>query len=206
MTLDEAFAATPIVAILRGVTPDDVIGVGEALVAAGIFVIEVPLNSPEPIESIRRLVDSLRGRAVCGAGTVLSEADVDAVADVGGEIVVTPNTDAAVIRRSLARGMVPMPGFATPTEALAAYAAGARRLKMFPAATYGPGHLRQLKAVLPKDASVLAVGGVKPEVMSEWYAAGADGFGLGGELYRPGQTPEETRIKAQAATAAARRV
>ena len=205
MTLDEALGRVPIVAILRGVTPDEVVEIGEALVAAGITVIEVPLNSPEPIESIRRLAEALRGRAVCGAGTVLSEADVDAVADVGGEIVVTPNTDAAVIRRSLARGMVPMPGFATPSEAFTAYVAGARRLKMFPAATYGPGHLRQLKAVLPKDASVLAVGGVKPEAMSEWYAAGAEGFGLGGELYRPGQSAEETRAKAAAAVEAARR-
>lgn len=202
MTLDEALAATPVVAILRGVTPDTVVGVGEALLAAGIAVIEVPLNSPEPIESIRRLAGALRGRAVCGAGTVLSEADVDAVADVGGEIIVTPNTDAGVIRRSLARGMVAMPGFATPTEAFTAYAAGARRLKLFPAATYGPGHLRQIKAVLPRDASVLAVGGVKPETMAEWIAAGIEGFGIGSELYRPGQSPDETSRKAQEVMAA----
>ena len=198
MTLDEALKAAPIVAILRGVTPDAVVGVAEALLEAGIAVIEVPLNSPEPIESIRRLVQALGDRAVCGAGTVLSEADVDAVADAGGRVIVTPNTDVAVIGRSIARGLTPMPGFATPSEAFTAYAAGARRLKLFPAVTYGPGHLRQIKAVLPRDASVLAVGGVTPESMGDWIAAGVEGFGIGSELYRSGQTAEDTRPKAAA--------
>lgn len=202
MKVEEALARTPVVAILRGVTPAEVVGVGEALVAAGIVIIEVPLNSPEPAESIRRLVQALGDRAVCGAGTVLSAADVDAVADVGGQVIVTPNTDAEVIRRTRARGLEPMPGFATPTEAFVAYAAGARRLKLFPAATYGPGHLRQIKAVLPSDASVLAVGGVKPETMGEWIAAGVEGFGIGGELYKPGQSVEETAAKAAAVMAA----
>ena len=202
MRVDEALARTPVVAILRGVTPAEVVGVGEALVAAGIVVIEVPLNSPEPIESIRRLAQALGERAVCGAGTVLSAADVDAVADVGGKVIVTPNTDAEVIRRTRARGLEPMPGFATPTEAFAAYAAGSRRLKLFPAATYGPGHLQQIKAVLPADVSVLAVGGVKPETMGEWIAAGVEGFGIGGELYKPGQRAAETAAKAAAVMAA----
>ena len=205
MNLDEALKAMPVVAILRGVTPDEVIGVAEALVEAGITVIEVPLNSPQPLDSITRLARDLGDRVICGAGTVLTTADVDAVAEAGGRIIVSPNTDAAVIRRARERGLEPMPGFATATEAFTAYQAGARRLKLFPAATYGPGHLRQLKAVLPKDSSVLAVGGVKPEAMAEWYAAGVDGFGLGGELYRPGQSADETRSKAQAAAAAARR-
>ena len=205
MNLDGALRAMPIVAIIRGVTPEEVIGVAEALLEAGITVVEVPLNSPEPIDSIARLARELGDRVVCGAGTVLSPEEVDAVADAGGRIIVSPNTDAGVIRRSIERGLEPMPGFATPTEAFVAYQAGARRLKLFPAATYGPGHLRQLKAVLPKDATVFAVGGVKPEAMAEWYAAGVDGFGLGGELYRPGQSVEETRAKARAAAESARR-
>jgi 2-dehydro-3-deoxyphosphogalactonate aldolase len=204
MTLDEALAAMPVVAILRGVTPDEVIGVAEALIEHGISVIEVPMNSPEPIESISRLARELGDRALCGAGTVLTVAEVEAVAAAGGRIIVSPNTEPLVIRHAVERGLVPMPGFATPSEAFTAYQAGARRLKLFPAVAYGPAYLRQLKAVLPKDASVLAVGGVKPESMAEWYAAGVEGFGLGGELYKPGQTPEETRTKAAAATSAAR--
>jgi 2-dehydro-3-deoxyphosphogalactonate aldolase len=205
MTLDEALAAMPVVAILRGVTPDEVIGVAEALVEHGITVIEVPMNSPQPVESIGRLARELGDRVICGAGTVLTVAEVEAVAAAGGQIIVSPNTDALVIRHSVERGLVPMPGFGTPSEAFTAYQAGARRLKLFPAVSYGPAYLRQLKAVLPKDASVLAVGGVKPESMGDWYAAGVEGFGLGGELYRPGQTPEETRTKAAAAAEAARR-
>jgi 2-dehydro-3-deoxyphosphogalactonate aldolase len=204
MTLDEALAAMPVVAILRGVTPDEVIGVAEALVEHGITVIEVPMNSPQPVESIGRLARELGDRVICGAGTVLTVAEVEAVAAAGGQIIVSPNTDALVIRHSVERGLVPMPGFGTPSEAFTAYQAGARRLKLFPAVSYGPAYLRQLKAVLPKDAGVLAVGGVKPESMADWYAAGVEGFGLGGELYRPGQTPEETRAKAAAAAEAAR--
>jgi 2-dehydro-3-deoxyphosphogalactonate aldolase len=205
MTLDEALKATPVVAILRGVRPDEVEGVAEALLEAGVAAIEVPLNSPEPLRSIERLARRFGDRAAVGGGTMLTPADVDAVADAGGRLMVSPNTDMAVIRRALERGLVPLPGFATPSEAFVAYAAGARRLKLFPAATYGPGHVRQLKAVLPKDASVLAVGGVKPEVMGEWLAAGVEGFGVGSDLYKPGQTVEETRARAAAFTAALRR-
>lgn len=205
MTLDEALAELPVVAILRGVTPDEVVGVGEALLDAGVKVIEVPLNSPEPVESIRRLVEALGERAVCGAGTVLTPADVEAVAAVGGRVIVTPNTDEAVIRRSLGLGLTPMPGFATATEAFQAYAAGARRLKLFPAASYGVGHLRQLRAVLPEDVSVLAVGGVRPDSMGEWLAAGVEGFGVGSELYKPGQSAEQTAVRARAVVDGLRR-
>jgi 2-dehydro-3-deoxyphosphogalactonate aldolase len=202
--LDEALEETPIVAIIRGVKPDEVLGIAEALYAAGVRVVEVPLNSPEPLHSIQRLAETYRGRMVCGAGTVLSVEDVQSVATAGGEIVVAPNTRADVIRRTLDSGMVPLPGFATPTEAFEAYAAGARRLKLFPAASFGPGHVRQLKAVLPKDASVLAVGGVGAEAMAEWRAAGASGFGIGGEIYRPGQTAEETLERARVLVQASR--
>jgi 2-dehydro-3-deoxyphosphogalactonate aldolase len=205
MKLDEALAAMPVVAILRGVTPDEVIGVAGALLEAGITVIEVPLNSPHPIDSIARLSRELGDRVICGAGTVLTPAEVEAVAAAGGQIIVAPNTDPLVIHRALERGLTPMPGFATPSEAFEAYKAGARRLKLFPAASYGPGHVRQLKAVLPKDSGVLAVGGVKPEAMGDWYAAGVDGFGVGGELYRPGQSVADTLEKARQIATAARR-
>lgn len=204
MTLEDALAQSPIVAIIRGVTPDEVVAQVDALCRAGVRVVEVPLNSPHPMRSIQLAAEAFRGRMVVGAGTVLTAAQVDEVADAGGRIAVAPNTDPAVIRRALERGLVPFPGFGTATEAFQAYAAGARRLKLFPASTYGPGHLKALMAVLPKDASVYAVGGAGPETMAEWRAAGARGFGLGSDLYRPGQSPEDTHDKAARAVAAAR--
>ena len=140
--LESWFAQMPVVAILRGVRPEQVVAIGEALYKAGIGIIEVPLNSPEPMESIKSLADALGDRCVIGAGTVLTEADAEGVAAAGGQIAVSPNTDPAVITRSLALGMVPMPGWATVTEALVAYQAGARYLKLFPAATYGPEHVK----------------------------------------------------------------
>lgn len=190
--------APPIVAILRGVKPDEVVGVAQALYDAGVRVIEVPLNSPEPLESIARLSRAFGDRCLCGAGTVLTPADVDAVRAAGGKLIVTPNTDPAVIARAVETGLVVMPGFATASEAFAALAAGARSLKLFPAATYGPGHLKALKSVLPSAVPVFAVGGVGPAELAPWLAAGADGFGIGGEIYRPGDTPEAVRRKAGA--------
>ena len=204
MTLDEALAEAPIVAIIRGVRPDEVLAIAEALHQGGVLVVEVPLNSPEPLTSIQRLAESYRGRMICGAGTVLSVEDVQGVATAGGEIVVSPNTRGDVIRLSRQLGMEPMPGFGTVTEAFDAYAAGARRLKLFPAVTYGPAHVKQLMAVLPKDASVLAVGGVGASAMAAWRAAGVAAFGIGGEIYRPGQPPEETFEKARTLVEAAR--
>ena len=204
MTLDEALAEAPIVAILRGVRPNEVEPVAEALHSAGVRVVEVPLNSPEPLESIRRLAEGFRGRLVCGAGTVLTPEEADAVADAGGEIMVSPNTRPAVIRRAVERGLAPMPGFATPSEAFEAYDAGARKLKLFPAVTYGSAFVRQIKAVLPKDASLYAVGGVGAAAMAEWRAAGVAGFGVGSEIYKPGQSPDETHAKAEALVRASR--
>jgi 2-dehydro-3-deoxyphosphogalactonate aldolase len=203
MTLEDALAECPIVAIVRGVRPDDVLDHAQALHAAGVRAVEVPLNSPDPIESIRRLAEAWGGRMAVGAGTVLAADRVEAVAGVGGKLIVAPNTDPAVIRRALDLALVPAPGFATASEAFAAYDAGARHLKLFPAATYGPGHLKQLKAVLPADAVVWAVGGVGPDTMADWWAAGARGFGLGGEIYRAGQTVAQTGEKAARAVAAA---
>ncbi|WP_372784756.1 2-dehydro-3-deoxy-6-phosphogalactonate aldolase [Phenylobacterium sp.] len=204
MTLDDALAECPVVAILRGVRPDEVLAHAEALFAAGVRGIEVPLNSPEPLESIARLAQDYGGRMAVGAGTVLSAERVDAVAQAGGRIIVAPNTAAEVIQRAVALGLDPAPGFATATEAFAALDAGARHLKLFPAVTYGPGHLKQLKAVLPPPAVVWAVGGVGPDSMAEWWAAGARAFGLGGEIYRAGQSLDETAAKAALVVAAAR--
>lgn len=203
MRLNEALAECPVVAILRGVRPDEVVAHAEALYAAGIRGLEVPLNSPDPLESIQRLSAAVGGRMAIGAGTVLRPQDVNAVQEAGGTIIVAPNTNVAVIRRALELGLDPAPGFATATEAFAAHEAGARHLKLFPAATYGPAHLRQLGAVLPPEAIVWAVGGVGSDSMAAWWAAGARAFGLGGEVYRPGQGAEDTAAKAAKVAAAA---
>ncbi len=188
MTWDDVLAALPLVAILRGVTPDEAVEIGEALVAAGFVCIEVPLNSPEPLESIRRLRAALGERALVGAGTVLSVGAVDAVAEAGGRIVVSPNADTAVIARTKALGMVSLPAFFTPTEAFAALDAGADGLKLFPAEAASPGVLKAMRAVLPPHVPVLAVGGIEPEGMAPWRAGGAAGFGIGGAIYAPGRS------------------
>ena len=204
MTLDDAIAACPIVAILRGVLPDEVASVGEALFQAGVRGVEVPLNSPNPFVSIRRLVDRLGQHMACGAGTVLSAADVNGAAEAGASFVVAPNTDGAVIRRAVALGLEPAPGFATASEAFQAIGAGARHLKLFPAVSYGPGHLRQLMAVLPPDLVVWAVGGVGAADLAPWWDAGARAFGIGSEIYRPGQSVAATSARAAALVQAAR--
>jgi len=204
MTLDEALAECPIVAIVRGIRPDEVLAHAEALYAAGVRGVEVPLNSPDPLESIRLLAQAWVGRMVVGAGTVLDVDGVDAVAKAGGSLIISPNTNPSVIRRAVGLGLDPAPGFATASEAFQALESGARHLKLFPAATYGPGHLRQLKAVLPPSAVVWAVGGAGPDNMADWWAAGARGFGLGGELYKAGQSVADTAAKATRAVSAAR--
>lgn len=200
MTIDDILAdgAPPVVAILRGVKPDEVVAIGEVLVDAGIRLIEVPLNSPDPIEGIRRLVDAMGGRALCGGGTVLNPAAVDAVAQVGGRLIVTPNTDASVIARAVALGLEPMPGFATPTEAFTAVAAGARRLKLFPATGFGTGYLKVIREVLPAGVRTWAVGGTGPTNLAEWLAAGAEGLGVGGSLYKAGDDAATVRARARA--------
>ena len=204
MTLEQAMAEAPVVAILRGLPPEQAAEMGEALYAAGIRIIEVPLNSPDPLRSIRTLADTLGDRAVVGAGTVLDAEAVARVADAGGRIIVSPNTDPAVIAAALARGLDPMPGFATPSDAFVALGAGAVYLKLFPASTYGVGHLKAVKEVLPASAILLPVGGVKPEVFAAWWDAGARGFGMGGDLYKAGRSIEETAARARAAIDAVR--
>ncbi len=188
MRIDDILAegTVPVVAILRGVKPDEVVAIGEALIAAGVRLIEVPLNSPDPIEGIRRLVDACGDRALCGAGTVLDVEAVEAVAGVGGRLIVTPNTDPAVIARAVALGLEPMPGFATPSEAFAAVKAGAKRLKLFPATGFGTGYLKAVHEVLPAGVKTWAVGGTGGENIREWLAAGCEGIGVGGVLYRAG--------------------
>jgi 2-dehydro-3-deoxyphosphogalactonate aldolase len=203
MKLDQALAACPVVAIIRGVRPDEAVAVAEALFAAGIRAVEVPLNSPEPLESIGRLAHAFAGRMLVGAGTVLRPDRVGKVAAAGALFSVSPNTSAEVITRALALGLEPVPGFGTATEAFQAIDAGARHLKLFPAATYGPAHVRQLNAVLPREATVLAVGGVGPDNFAAWWEAGARGFGLGSELYRAGMGIDEVSQRARRAVEAA---
>lgn len=195
-------ALPPIVAILRGVKPDEVVDIAAALVTAGVGAIEVPLNSPDPLESIRRLCDAFGDQVLCGAGTVLTPDAVDAVAEAGGKLIVTPNTDPTVIAHAAGRGLTVTPGFATPTEAFAAIKAGARALKLFPAGTFGPGHVKAVKDVLPRDVAVYAVGGVGTGNLDAWRAAGVDGIGVGGELYRPGDRPADVAERAARLTAA----
>jgi 2-dehydro-3-deoxyphosphogalactonate aldolase len=192
----------PIIAILRGVRPEEVVDVASALFDSGIQTIEVPLNSPDPLRSIKLLAGALGDRCVCGAGTVLSPADVEAVHANGGRLIVTPNTNPAVIEHAVALKLTVVPGFATPTEAFRAVQAGARTLKLFPASTYGPVHLKAMRDVLPKDLQIFAVGGVGAGNLTPWIEAGIDGIGVGGELYRPGHTPEDVARRAATLVAA----
>lgn len=196
------FAACPLIAIIRGVTPGEAEAVGEALFEAGIRIIEVPLNSPEPLKSIELLATKLGDRALVGAGTVLDPRQVDDVKAAGGRLIVSPNTDRAVIAASVDAGMTSCPGYFTPSEAFAAIAAGAHALKLFPAEAASPAYVRAQRAVLPRDVPILVVGSVKPELMAAWREAGADGFGLGSGVFRPGDTPAQVLAKARAYVAA----
>jgi 2-dehydro-3-deoxyphosphogalactonate aldolase len=191
-----------IIAILRGVRPEEVSAIAEALIEAGIDRIEVPLNSPDPLESVARLAVKFGRDATIGAGTVLSPADVDRVADAGGRLIVSPNADPAVIRRTRERGLLSYPGVFTATECFAAIAAGADALKFFPAFKLGTDGLTAISAVLPKGFPKFAVGGVDAPDFDAWRDAGADGFGLGSSLYRSGATTAEVGERAQAAVAA----
>ncbi|MGX7952903.1 2-dehydro-3-deoxy-6-phosphogalactonate aldolase [Tsuneonella sp. HG249] len=196
------FAACPLVAILRGIPPAECEEVGEALVETGIGIIEVPLNSPDPFESIAKLRARLGDRALVGAGTVLDPEQVARVAGAGGQIVVSPNVDQAVIRATVAAGLVSAPGYFTPTEAFAALEAGANALKLFPGEAAGPVVVKAQRAVLPRAALVIVVGGVTPQVMASYLDAGASGFGLGSGLYRPGDDAAAVRRQAMAYTRA----
>lgn len=196
--LKRRLAECPLVAIVRGITPGEAEAIGEAIFAAGIRIIEVPLNSPDPLSSIEKLARRFGEAALIGAGTVLDPADVDRVAEAGGRIIVSPSTFAPVIEASAAAGLVSLPGFFTPSEAFAALRSGATGLKLFPAEGAAPALVKALRAVVPREVPLLIVGGIGPGNMQPWTEAGADGFGLGSGLYRPGQTPDETVAKARA--------
>ena len=194
--------APPVLAILRGVAPGEVLEIGKALVEAGVRMIEVPLNSPDPFASIAALQREFGDRALLGAGTVLDFASADRLAATGARLLVAPNTDPAVIARGIELGLEVMPGFLTPSEALAAIAAGARKLKLFPASAQGPAYLIALREVLPPEVGIWAVGGVDVGNVREWLAAGAEGVALGSALYRPGSTAAAVREAAEQAIAA----
>ena len=196
--LNRRLSECPLVAIIRGVTPDDAEAIGAALWENGIRIIEVPLNSPQPLDSISRLAESLGDRALVGAGTVLEPEQVAAVRDAGGRLIVSPDTREAVIEAAVAAGMVSTPGYFTPSEAFRALRAGAHGLKFFPAEAASPAAVKAQKAVLPPGVPLLVVGGVRPDSMRPWLDAGADGFGLGSGLYKPGSSAEETAERARA--------
>jgi 2-dehydro-3-deoxyphosphogalactonate aldolase len=204
MTLLERWQDTlktlPLVAILRGITPGEALAVGEQIVAAGFKVLEVPLNSPEPFDSIKLMAEAFGRDAIVGAGTVLKVEDVDRLAEVGGQICISPNANPAVIRRAKELGLISFPAFFTATEAFTAIDAGADALKLFPAELAGVKGLKALKAILPKTMPVFPVGGVEPGNMTEYLDVGAAGFGIGSSVYKPGDTAEIAFGKAKAFT------
>jgi 2-dehydro-3-deoxyphosphogalactonate aldolase len=195
--LKEILARCPFVAILRGVKPDEVEAIAGALVDEGFGILEVPLNSPDPLASISQLAARFGGRALIGAGTVLRVDDVVAVSRAGGQLAVMPNADREVVERAKRLGMVAIPGFFTPTEAFAMLQAGADALKLFPAEGASPAVLGALRAVLPSGTAVLPVGGIHAGNLAPWRAAGAAGFGIGSALYKPGMEAEEVRARAR---------
>jgi 2-dehydro-3-deoxyphosphogalactonate aldolase len=194
----------PLIAVLRGITPEEIPDVGSALAGCGFRVLEVPLNSPRAFDSIRLLAQQSGVECLIGAGTVLAADDVARVRDAGGRVIVMPHADTAVIRAAKALGMLCVPGVATPTEAFAALAAGADGLKMFPAEALPPAALRAWRAVLPAGTLVFAVGGMKPDNLVPYWMAGASGFGTGSNLYKPGTSPARVREVALAYAAAVR--
>jgi 2-dehydro-3-deoxyphosphogalactonate aldolase len=195
---DKYFAACPLIAVIRGVTPDEVEGIGDALFEAGIRIIEVPLNSPDPLNSIAKLSKRMDDRALVGAGTVLRAGQVADVQAAGGQIIVSPNTNVEVIIATVAAGLVSCPGYFTPSEAFTALTAGAHALKLFPAETATPAVVKAQRAVLPRDVPILIVGSVKPDMMARWLDAGANGFGLGSGVFRPGNSAAEVLANARA--------
>jgi 2-dehydro-3-deoxyphosphogalactonate aldolase len=195
----------PLIAIIRGVTPDEAEAIGEAVCEAGIRIIEVPLNSPDPLSSIERLAAAFDERMLVGAGTVLRWGEIHDIKTAGGRLIISPNTNAEVIAAAAAAGMISCPGYFTPSEAFTALDAGATALKLFPAEGASPDVLKAHLAVLPKDVPLLVVGGIKPDNMQPWINARAEGFGLGGGLYKAGQSAAETFEKARAYVAAVQR-
>ncbi len=197
MNLHDALKECNLIAILRGIKPEEVEAVGETLIEAGWRILEVPLNSPDPLKSIEKLQKRFGDKALIGAGTVLTPAQVADVAATGSKVIISPNANLSVIEASVAKGMVSLPGVATPTEAFAAIGAGATGVKAFPAEAIPPHVIKAWKAVLPKEIPVLAVGGVTPDNMKAFVDAGAAGFGIGGSLYKPGDSAESVGARAK---------
>jgi len=197
-SLQHYLSLCPLVAILRGIKPEEAEAVGERLCEAGIRIIEVPLNSPDPLKSIERLASRLGDGALVGAGTVLATDQIAQVKDAGGRIIVSPCTDAAVIEATVAAGLVSCPGYFTPSEAFVALNAGAHMLKLFPAEAASPAVVKAQLAVLPPDTPLLVVGGITPAAMAGYLEAGATGFGLGSGLYAPGLSPDDVAVRAHA--------
>ncbi|WP_316861103.1 2-dehydro-3-deoxy-6-phosphogalactonate aldolase [uncultured Cohaesibacter sp.] len=197
MEFEEAFQKCPLVAILRGIRPSEVEDIGEALVQEGFRIIEVPLNSPDPLESIARLRAKLGSRAILGAGTVLSQDAVHSVKQAGGDLIVMPHADLTVIAKAKELNLTCVPGIATPTEAFNALKQGADALKLFPAEAISPAVVKAMRAVLPSGAKLLPVGGITPDGMAGYLAAGANGFGLGGALYAPRFTADDVARRAR---------
>lgn len=206
LSFSEALVRCPLIAILRGLKPSEAVEIGEALVDASFVIIEVPMNSPDPLESISLLVKAFGAKALVGAGTVTSADQVIEVGEVGGRLIVLPHADASVVQAAKAGGLYALPGFATPTEAFAMIAAGADGLKLFPAEANPPKVLKALRAVLPKKMPVLPVGSITPDNMGEYWTAGANGFGLGSALYKAGATPVQVSTAAAQFIAALRRI
>lgn len=204
MTLDQLLGegVPPVAAILRGLRPDEALDVAAALIDNGVRIVEVPFNSPEPLRSIAAIAGTFGDRALIGGGTVLTVAAVEALADAGGRLLVTPNTNPAVIARGVALGLEALPGFMTPSEAFQAIAAGARRLKLFPGASLGPAYLKAVRDVLPRDVKVWAVGGTNAETLKDWLDGGAEGIGVGSAVFKPGDSAAVVGARAAALTAA----
>ncbi|RJS93035.1 2-dehydro-3-deoxy-6-phosphogalactonate aldolase [Salinisphaera sp. Q1T1-3] len=198
MTLDDYLAPLPLIAILRGITPQQIVPVGDALRAAGFRAIEIPLNSPEPLTSIRLLSAHLGDDVLVGAGTVLQPEQVGAVREAGGRLIVSPNAKPAVIEATVRAGLFSAPGVATPTEGFAALDAGAHALKIFPAEAVGPSVIKAWRAVVPAEVPLMPVGGINPDNMQTFVAAGASGFGLGSALYKAGMSTETVAANARA--------
>ena len=191
MASSESLGARSLIAILRGITPDEALPVAEALVRAGFSIIEIPLNSPSPFDSIARIADEFGSQCLVGAGTVLTVEEVSQVADGGGQLIVSPNTNPDVIRHTLNSGLLSMPGGMSPTEMLAAQEAGASAIKLFPAELISPPVVKALLAVTRPGTLFFPVGGITPQKMSDYLAAGATGFGIGSALYSPGKSPSD---------------
>jgi 2-dehydro-3-deoxyphosphogalactonate aldolase len=202
MGLSDYLARCGLIAILRGIRPDEAVAVTAALEAAGIAIVEVPLNSPDPMTSIAALAVEFGNRLLIGAGTVMTEAQVAQIAAAGGKLIVTPHADAAIVRAAKRHGLIAVPGFFTPAEAFAMLDAGADALKLFPAEGASPAMLRAMRAVLPSGTKVLPVGGIDATNMAAWRAAGAAGFGIGSAIYKPGDTQAVVGAKAAALLAA----